>query len=108
MTIEYKEKQNCGIPKVKFLGTLADWKNLKKKITYLDRFGMHKWLDVLLPIINKFIEAVQKGTVDKEFWAKAYTVVPSTVASKSGAASSNQVNGWICNFFPYVGEEMRE
>ena len=58
MSIKYNEKSNCGIPKVKFLGTLSDWKNLKKKITYLDRFGMNKWLDVLLPIINKFINAI--------------------------------------------------
>ena len=103
MSVFYKEKQNCGIPKVKFLGTLSDWKNLKKKILYLDRFGMHKWLDVLLPIINKFIEAIQKGVVDEEFWAKAYTVLPT-----SSANSGNKVNGWICNFFPYIGEDMRE
>jgi len=41
--------------------------------------------------------------VDEEFWAKAYTVLPT-----SSANSGNKVNGWICNFFPYIGEEMRE
>ena len=65
MQILKNEKTNCGIPKVRFLGTLSDWKNLKKKILYLDRFGCHKWLDVILPIINKFIEAIQKGVVDE-------------------------------------------
>jgi len=85
---------------VRFLGTLHDWRNLKKKITYLDRFGCHKWLDALLPVINKFIEAIQFGTVDKEFWDKCYQLNPT-----KSATAKNKVWGWICNFFPFVGAE---
>ena len=69
---EMRDKQHCGIPRVRFLGTLNDWKNLKKRILYLDRYGCGKWLNALLPVINKFIEAVQFGTVDKKFWKEVY------------------------------------
>ena len=72
-----KDKQHCGITKVRFLGTLKDWHILKRKIIYLDRYGCHKWLDVLLPVINKFIEAIETDTVDKAFWDAIYSVVPA-------------------------------
>ena len=94
---DQKQEEHCGVPKVKFLGTLRDWLTLYKKILYLDMFGCHKWLDVLLPVINKFIAAVEHGEVDEEFWANMYTVVPKTTKT-----SENKVNGWICNFFPYT------
>lgn len=86
------------MPKVKFLGTLRDWIILRKKILYLDLFGCHKWLDVLLPVINKFIAAIEIGEVDEDFWKGMYNIV-----SKTNTTSENKVNGWICNFFPYTG-----
>ena len=63
-----EEKRHCNIPKVRFLGTLRDWLLLRKKITYLDRYGCHKWLDSMLPVINKFIKAIEEDEIDKEFW----------------------------------------
>ena len=102
---EHKEKKNCGIPKVRFYGTLRDWRNLRKRILYLDRYGCHKWLDALMPVINKFINAIQCDEVDKDFWNAAYDTIPCKTAT-----STNKVHGWICNFFPYVGppDELRE
>lgn len=99
---DQKSEEHCGVPKVKFLGTLRDWKILKKKIVYLDRFGCHKWLDVLLPVINKFIAAIEEDEVDPDFWKAMYTVVPKTTAT-----SSNKVHGWIGNFFPYTAREWK-
>ena len=100
---DIKEKQNCGIPKVRFLGTLRDWVNLKRKITYLDRYGCHKWLDILLPVINKFIEAIETDIVDKTFWDSIYSVVPAPHQGQK-----HKVHGWVCNFFPYAGIELKE
>lgn len=97
---DQKSEEHCGVPKVKFLGTLRDWKILRKKIVYLDRFGCHKWLDVLLPVINKFIAAIEDDEVDEEFWSAMYTVVPRTTVT-----SSNKVHGWICSFFPYTAKQ---
>jgi hypothetical protein len=88
---------------VRFLGTLRDWKILKKKITYLDRFGCHKWLDSLLPVINKFIAAIEYEEIDKEFWESMYTLVPAQTPT-----SKNKVHGWLCNFFPYTGKDEKE
>jgi len=70
---------------------------------YLDRYGCHKWLNALLPVINKFIEAVQFGTADKAFWGKCYEINPT-----KSITASDKVWGWICNFFPYIGGERRE
>lgn len=103
MTLEVKSQQHCGIPEVHFLGTLTDWKNLRRKITYLDRYAFHKQLDVILPIINKFILAIQTGEADKAFWDSAYTVVPAQTVT-----SQNKVHGWVCNFFPYVGTQLKD
>jgi len=58
------------------LGTLRDWKILRAKITYFDRYGAHKWLDVLLPVINKFIAAIEEDEIDKTFWNAAYSILP--------------------------------
>ena len=88
---------------IRFLGTLADWYKLKAKILYLDRYGCHKWLNVLLPVIQKFIDAIEKDEVDLEFWDKCYQFNPT----KSETAK-NKVWGWISNFFPYIGAERRE
>jgi hypothetical protein len=38
---EILEKRNCGVARVRLMGTLRDWLVLKRKINYLDRFGCH-------------------------------------------------------------------
>ena len=58
------------------MGTLNDWKMLKKKCLYFDRYGAHKWLDQLIPVLNKFILAIENEEVDKQFWDGIYSVVP--------------------------------
>lgn len=100
---EFRDEKHCGIPRVRFMGTLADWYRLKMKITYLDRFGCNKWLNALLPVVNKFIQAIEEGIVDKEFWGLAYQL--NTTQSQTAA---NKVFGWVCNFFPYIGVERRD
>lgn len=41
---------------------------------YLDRFGLYKWNDYSIPIINKFMAAIEHGEVDEEFWDSMYTI----------------------------------
>lgn len=50
------------------MGTVNDWKMLKKKCMYFDRYGCAKWLNQLIPIINKFILCYENEEIDKEFW----------------------------------------
>lgn len=85
------------------MGTLRDWKILKRKITYMDRYMAYKWLDQLLPIINKFIAAIEHGEVDKDFWMAMYDVVAAT-----HIGNKHRVHGWVCNFFPYISENLDE
>jgi hypothetical protein len=58
---------------------------------------------MLLPIINKFIAAIEDGEVDKDFWKACYSVVPAVVQK-----AKSQVFGWVCNFFPYNGDNHSE
>ena len=37
----------CGIPKVTLLGTLEDWKDIRKRIEKLHEFKLDKWADGL-------------------------------------------------------------
>lgn len=99
---EKKEDMHCNIPRVRLLGTLSDWKRLRTKITYFDRYGCHKWLDVLLPVINKFIAAIEVDEVDKEFWNGIYDTLPQN------QTATNKVHGWICNFFPYTADPVKQ
>ena len=98
-----EEKRHCNIPKVRFLGTLRDWLLLRKKITYLDRYGCHKWLDSMLPVINKFIKAIEEDEIDKEFWESMYEIIPG-----KHAGQANKVHGWIVNFFPFTAMEQKQ
>ena len=74
------------------MGQFRDWLILKKKILYLERFGCHHWLDRLMPVINKFIEAIyiKDKFVDKEFW--------NLMCQNKGS----MIYGWCTAFFPYT------
>ena len=99
----YSMGGGCGIPKVKFLGTLDDWQTLKKRLIALQRYGCGPWIHFLCPIIDKFIAAYQ-GEVDVDFWDMCFKMMPSYHSGgvyDGGYAESNRMSGWILNFFPY-------
>lgn len=93
----------CGIPKVKFLGTLDDWETVHKRVVALANYGCANWVDALLPIIDKFI-AAYKGEVDVKFWDMCFKMMPSAGSGghyDGGYSRSDCLSGWILNFFPY-------
>jgi hypothetical protein len=47
----------CGISKVKLLGTLEDWKMVKAKTENLRNYDCDWWLDYLIPVLDKLINA---------------------------------------------------
>lgn len=63
----------CGIPSVKLLGTVDDWKLLRTKVERLIHYDvqghMTWWRDQLLPIMDEFILSVQ-GKPNLDFWDK--------------------------------------
>ena len=66
----------CGIPRVKFLGTIDDWETVAKRLEALAFYGCGEWVNALLPIIKKFIAAYQ-GEVDVKFWDMCFKMMPS-------------------------------
>jgi len=61
----------CGIPKVKMMGSKEDWVNLRKKVEELSKFDLEFWIPKLLPVLDKFIDAVS-GKIDAKFWNCCY------------------------------------
>jgi hypothetical protein len=69
----------CGIRNVHFMGTLDDWKLLRRKAEKLKRFTLPSqskyssnsdfrvYLDGVLPILDQFIRTYE-GVVDNDFW----------------------------------------
>lgn len=93
----------CGIPKVKFLGTLDDWNTVRKRLNALCNYGCSGWVNHLMPIIDKFIACYQ-GEVDVDFWDMCFKMMPSYHSGgvyDGGYAESDRMSGWILNFFPY-------
>jgi hypothetical protein len=73
----------CGIRNVHFMGTLDDWKLLRKKAEELKMFTLPSqsqyssnkdfrvYLDGVLPILDQFIRTYE-GDVDNNFWDKIF------------------------------------
>ena len=96
----------CGIPRVKLLGSLEDWQNLKLRLEGLCQYGCAEWVAALSPVIEKFIAAYE-GEVDKDFWdmcGKCYPSNASGMTFDSGYSIGNGLVGWLLNFFPYTGD----
>ncbi|KYQ93872.1 hypothetical protein DLAC_05271 [Tieghemostelium lacteum] len=91
----YKFSLRCGLPQVTLLGTIEDWEQLKVKTQRLLEFDtgdkyMHQWLDMLNPVLDKFIDS-SKGKVDTYFWMR--------IASFQGGGSGpTYLSGWITVF----------
>ena len=99
----YSGGGGCGIPRVKFLGTIDDWETVAKRLEALAFYGCGEWVNALLPIIKKFIAAYQ-GEVDVKFWDMCFKMMPSFGSGgleDSGYQYSDRLSGWVLNFFPY-------
>jgi hypothetical protein len=85
----------CGIRNVHFMGTLDDWKLLKKKVEELKMFTVptpapHSpkesfcaYLNGVLPILDQFIQTYE-GNVDNDFWDTIFDYTKVGVFGESG------------------------
>lgn len=93
----------CGIPYIELLGTLNDWKLIRKKAETLEVFsnpsdtGLKNWLVELLPILDQFVLAAE-GKPDVFFWGSICNL------SGGSGAKGLPITGWIQSFFPYLKE----
>lgn len=100
---EYMLMTLCGIPKVRLRGTHDDWKQLREKVAGIAKFGLEWWISKLLPIVDKIVAAAVDGECDPDFWNSVGKVV-----SPGGSGAVPRLNGWIGNFFPYIGSSKNE
>ena len=90
----------CGLTEVTLDGTLEDWKQLYKKAEGLYNFGvkeLNDWADLLLPVLNEFINAYQ-GNVKEDFWQRIATSEPR------GSGGQKDFRGWFLVFSPFTRE----
>ena len=68
---EYVVYTSCGISKVKLLGVLPDWIELRDAVKKLETYEFGWWTDNVVEIIDKIIETYE-GNPDKDFWKYIY------------------------------------
>ncbi|CAF1252400.1 unnamed protein product [Adineta steineri] len=89
----------CGIRNVHFMGTLDDWKLLRrktqelKKFTTSDRNNFETYINAVLPVLDQFIETYQ-GNIDSEFWNKIMDI-EHVGGGRSGRMAGKYVSGWF-------------
>lgn len=88
----------CGIPTITLQGTLEDWIRIRERAEIFSTFEMEWWLEGLRPILDQFVRAAE-GKPNREFWRAIYKY-----RSAKNPYGSDQVTGWILNFFPYLGD----
>ncbi|GLY53013.1 DUF4419 domain-containing protein [Lentzea sp. NBRC 102530] len=84
----------CGIPSITLTGTPDDWREIRRRIDDLPRFGLEHWCRSLVPITDQFVRAAE-GNADTDFWKRIY--------NPFDAYGGERVTGWITRFYPYLG-----
>jgi hypothetical protein len=108
---DYRFELMCGLPEVTLLGTVEDWVDIRKRACELSRYEipevfipelkngghyMSKWLDLLIPVLDKFVETSQ-GSPDLKWWNK--------VCHKySGGSGPRYLTGWVTVFNVFAND----
>ena len=103
----------CGLPYLILEGTAEDYKKILAKAKKLHKYDFGWYVDRILPIIQKFIDA-KEGNIDVDFFknkVQENTITEAMYGSSGIYRGSIQVpgiKGWILKFFAYYnsGERM--
>lgn len=90
---EYYGSTCCGIPEVTLLGTVEDWRTIRRRAEMLTEFDLAWWTAQLLPVLDQFVNAAE-GAPDPAFWRNLY--------KKSGGSGGPYISGAVNKFFPYL------
>lgn len=90
---EYEVRFGCGIPSITLLGTVDDWKSVRRRAAMLSEFGLDAWTNALLPVLDEVVRTAE-GHVDPRFWRSFFRY-------QSGSGPS-ELTGWILTLFPYL------
>jgi hypothetical protein len=85
----------CGIPSVTLLGSVDDWRAIRRRAEVLSEFDLTDWVAALLPVLDQLVAAAS-GNADREFWRSIYKL--------HNASGGPYVTGWINVLFPYLDE----
>jgi hypothetical protein len=83
----------CGIPEITLLGSVEDWRAVRRRAEVLAEYGLTDWMKSLLPVLDQFTAAAA-GRVDRAFWRSIYKL--------SDQSGGPYVTGWINVLFPYL------
>jgi hypothetical protein len=90
---EYVLMAGCGIPSITLLGTVDDWRSVRRRAAMLSEFGLQDWIRALTPVLDRLVDAAS-GVDDRDFWRSFFRY-----QSGSGPA---ELTGWINVLFPYL------
>ena len=98
----------CGNPYIILEGTAEDYIKIKKKAEYLKKYEFEWYIDRIIPIIQKMINA-KNGNIDVDFFKNIIQEqeIEEEIRIHIGCGSfiekSNvtYINGWLLKFFAY-------
>lgn len=89
----------CGIPEIKLTGTSEDYNKILIVLEALKKYDLAWWIDNIIPHVAKIKKAIE-GEEDRKFW--------TSIFKRNNMSGDNYITGWICDFFPYVTQYLRE
>lgn len=90
----------CGIPSVRLLGTVEDWRALHDSAQRLSRrfvADLGGWFAYLLPVLATLAEQADPGSpVDNAFWRSIY--------KRESISGGDRVTGWATAFVRFLSQ----
>lgn len=94
---EYIVKTRCGIPEVRLEGNYTDWNKIFSKTKELGEiYDIEWWTNRMLPALKE-IALHANGEGSPSFWKDIY--------KWDQGSGGPYINGWICDFIPYISIE---
>lgn len=94
----------CGIPQATILGTVDDWKEIRKRVDKLKAFELNgkdvmaKWSSMLGRILDQFISVKEGNPPNSVFWKQALRIDYKLVDMICDQVEEKYLNGWITAF----------
>lgn len=90
---EYEMMCGCGIPSITLLGTVEDWRSVRRRAAMLSEFELESWTRVLMPVLDEVVRTAE-GHGDRTFWQSFFR--------HESSSGGNELTGWINVLFPYI------
>lgn len=100
----------CGIPELTIMGSVEDWRDIRKRVDRLIDFEVNgrnhmlKWSEMLGQILDEFVNLKEGKAKNAEFWKDAIRVNYGWVDLGCGGFNETTLNGWITVFSAFDRE----